>query len=249
MLQSKHRFLIQLADNSLIQSHRLQETLGKAPELEIDMALGNIGLDLLGQCRFLYSTIASSIGNMSEDTLAFTRDSWDMYNVLLVEQENGNFADIIAKNFYISHYTRLLYSQLSQSSVEDIHAFATKSLKELQYHVEYFDQWVIRLGDGTEESAQKMQDAILRFWDFTSELFEPAEYEFDLDPTEFPIEYNTLRAEWMHEIESVLHEATLQVPTTTWGHRGGKNGVHSEKLGFILGEMQYMQKSYPNMEW
>ncbi len=242
------QYLLQLADTAQIQSHRLQETIGHAPELEIEMALANIGLDLLGQCRYLYQRIARETDSQ-EDTVALGRDSWDMYNVLLAEQPNGDFAQIVAKNFYLSHYTYLLYQQLEKSTDRELQAFAQKSLTEMSYHIEYFDRWVIRLGDGTEHSHQLMQAAISELWDYVGEFSTQVDYEDALDTQIYPIDLADLGRVFGQKISQILDTATLSLPQKEWSQQGGKIGKHSEHLGYILAETRYMQLNYPGMEW
>ncbi len=242
------QYLIHLADTAQIQSHRLQETVGKAPELEIEMALCNIGLDLLGQCRFLYQRIANEL-NSTEDTVALGRDSWDMKNLLLTEVPNENFAQIVAKNFFLTHFTYLLYQQLRHSSDIQIQAFATKSVKELAYHIEYFDNWIIRLGDGTDFSHDLMQNAIRECWDYIGEFFTPVEYEEKLDANIFPLHLEDISNAFFAKIEKVIEDATLEKPEGKWSQQGGKTGKHSEHLGYILAETRYMQLTYPDMKW
>lgn len=247
-MEAAQKYLIQLADTALIQSHRLQETIGRAPELEIEMALANIGLDLLGQCRYLYQTIGKEL-SMTEDQIAMGRDAWDIYNPLIAEQPNGDFAMTVAKNFYLTTYTHEVYSQLLESTDQNLQAFARKSLKEIKYHREYFNQWVIRLGDGTQISHDRMQSAIDHFWDFTGELFTATSAESQLDQKMFPIDLEQARKIWNQNVNEVMDIATLQIPKGTWSQMGGKEGRHSEHLGFILTELRYMQMAYPDMKW
>ncbi len=248
-MTAKQKFLLQLADTAFIQSHRLQETVGHAPKLEIEMALCNMGLDLLGQSRFLYQMVAKEIDGATEDSLAFGRDSWDVYNLLLAEMPNEDFDSVVAKNYYLAQFTKLLYKQLAKSTALDLVAFAQKSLKELQYHVEYFSGWVIRLGDGTELSQEKMQKSIDMYWDYIGEFFTPVDYETKLDSMEFPIDFDTLKSEWNQEVKAVLAEAKLTLPEGTWSQQGGKDGQHTEHHGNILAQTQFLQKSYPDMQW
>ncbi len=247
-MDASQKYKLQLADTAQIQSHRLQQTVGNAPELEIEMALCNVGLDLLGQCRYLYQMIGEQT-KQSEDQIAMGRDEREMYNLLIAELPNEDFAQIVAKNFLLSHYSYLVYQALQKSTSLTLKAIADKSLTELEYHIEYFDNWVIRLGDGTDYSKEKMQSAIDRLWEYTGEFFIPSEYEKDLDKTQYPIDLLAIKKAWNEVVSQTLKTATLQTPEEGWAQTGGKSGVHSEHMAYILTETRYMQSSYPDMQW
>lgn len=236
----KIEYLLHLADNALILSQRNSEWCGHGPVLEQDIAITNISLDLVGQARNLYQYAATLIGNnATEDGLAYLRKEREFKNCLLVEQPNGDWAQTILRQFLFSTYQYQLYQQLLNSSDETIRAIAEKSLKEVTYHVRWSSEWVIRLGDGTEESHSRMLHAIEELWPYTGELFEKAEYEeAELD-----------KSQWLQKIEQVFSEATLSVPQNVFIQKGGKQGIHTEHLGFILTELQYMQRAYPGAEW
>ena len=235
-----------LADNALIMGHRNSEWCGHGPILEQDIAISNIALDLIGQARNFYQYAATLIGNnATEDSLAYLRDVKEYKNCLLVEQPNADWAQTVLKQFFFSTYQYYLYQQLQNNNDEQLKAIAAKALKEVTYHVRWSSEWVIRLGDGTEESKKRLLKAVDELWMFTGELFEPASYELNTN-----IDFIFLKENWNKRIRSVFEEATIDVSIeTTWYQSGGKIGNHSEHLGFILAEMQFLQRAYPNSEW
>jgi ring-1,2-phenylacetyl-CoA epoxidase subunit PaaC len=249
-------YLLREADNALILGHRLSEWCGHGPVLEQDIAMTNIALDLIGQARNLYQ-LAAEVENKgrSEDDLAYGRDVLDFKNVLLVEQPNGDFAHTIARQFFFSAFQLLHYQQLTQLTTHDpqlttLKAIAEKAVKEVAYHLRWSSEWVIRLGDGTTESHRRMQTAIDTLWAYSGEVF--IEDEVDLW---FKTTYHSslithhLKNTFDQTIKDVLTQATLTIPTSKYMHKGGKQGRHSEHLGYILAEMQYLQRTYPNAEW
>jgi len=235
-----------LADNALIMGHRNSEWCGHGPILEQDIAISNIALDLIGQARNFYQYAATLIGNnATEDSLAYLRDVKEYKNCLLVEQPNADWAQTVLKQFFFSTFQYYLYQQLQNNNDEQLKAIAAKALKEVTYHVRWSSEWVIRLGDGTEESKKRLLKAVDELWMFTGELFEPASYELNTN-----IDFIFLKENWNKRIRSVFEEATIDVSIeTTWYQSGGKIGNHSEHLGFILAEMQFLQRAYPNSEW
>ncbi|HEX6916023.1 MAG TPA: 1,2-phenylacetyl-CoA epoxidase subunit PaaC [Chitinophagaceae bacterium] len=238
-------YLLHLADNSLIMAQRLSEWCGHGPILEQDIALSNIALDYVGQARNLYQYAAELKGEgTTEDSLAYLRNDREYLNCLLVELPNGDWAQTVLKIFFFSSYQYYLYQQLRQNGDERIAAIAEKSLKEVSYHLKWSSEWVIRLGDGTAESKRRMEMAIPELWSFTGELFEPVEYESGFtDPAQ-------LKDSWNKKVETIFHEATLPVPAvTTWFQSGGKSGIHTEHLGYILAEMQVLQREHPGATW
>ena len=239
-------YTIHLADDALIIGHRNSEWCGHGPILEQDIALSNISLDLIGQARNFYQYAATLIGNnATEDSLAYLRDAGDFKNCLLVEQPNGDWAQTILKQFFFAVYQYYLYQQLQNNTDNQLKAIAAKSLKEVTYHVRWSSEWVIRLGDGTEESKKRLLKALDALWMFTGELFDQAAYELNMN-----IDFILLKKEWNKKIQSVFEEATINVPLETkWHQSGGKIGNHSEYLGFILAEMQFVQRAYPDSEW
>lgn len=245
-------YILQLADNSLIYGHRLSEWTGHGPALEVDMALSNISLDSLGAARSLYQYAAElEGGDKTEDSYPFLRDVLQFKNVILVEQPNGNFADTIARSFYFDCFQYHFYTALQKSTDERIAAIATKSLKEVSYHWRFSSGWVIKLGDGTQESKEKMQAGINQFWDYTGELFASSDIEKEMQEKGIAPKVEDLKTAWQKSIDEVLVDAGLTITDTTgpWHHSGGKIGRHSEHLGFILAELQFVQRAYPNSEW
>ncbi|MBK5074650.1 phenylacetate-CoA oxygenase subunit PaaC [Budviciaceae bacterium CWB-B4] len=248
--QSLLTYVLRLADSPLILSQRLGERCGHAPELEIDMALANIGLDLLGQARnFLTYAARLSGPGFDEDRLAFTRDEREFHNLLLTEQPNGGFNDTLVRQFLMDNFNQLLYRALSHSSDEQLAAIAAKSLKEADYHVRYSNGWMIRLGDGTDLSHSKIQQSLNELWRFTDELFYADGVEHELVQLGIAVDPESLRQPWLAQVGNTLKQATLQLPQETPYRRGGKQGEHTEHLGFILAEMQFLQRAYPNCNW
>jgi len=254
-------YTLHLADNTLIIAQRNAEWCGHGPILEQDIAITNISLDLLGQSRNFYQYAAKLINDStklqtakvpplegfreaSEDSLAYLRTEREFKNCLLVEQPNGDWGQTILRQFFFSAYQFLLYEKLQTSKDEQIAAIAAKALKEVTYHLRWSSEWVIRLGDGTEESNERMNNAIDELWRYTGELFMAADYE-----KEAGIDVAELKDEWTKKITSVFNEATLSVPEKTFMQSGGKTGVHTEHLGYILTELQYLQRTYPGAEW
>ncbi|EPH3360742.1 1,2-phenylacetyl-CoA epoxidase subunit PaaC [Citrobacter freundii] len=242
-------YALRLGDNGLILAQRLGAWCGHAPELEIDLALANIGLDLLGQARNFLSYAAELNGNGDEDTLAFGRDERQFSNVLLVEQPNGNFADTIVRQFFMDAWHVALFSRLVNSRDAQIAAIAAKGLKEVRYHLRFSRGWLERLGNGTDYSAQLMQQAVNSLWRFTGELFMADELDISLSEQGIAVDPRELAAEWQTTVHTALLDAGLQIPEEAAFRRGGKQGLHSEHLGPMLAEMQYLQRSYPGQQW
>jgi len=242
-------YVLRLGDNGLVLSQRLGAWCGHAPELEIDLALANIGLDLLGQARNFLTYAAELEGQGDEDTLAFGRDERQFRNVLLVEQPNGNFADTLVRQYLMDAWNVALYERLIHSSDHQIAAIAAKAIKEARYHLRFSRGWLVRLGDGTEVSAQKMQQAVNNLWRFTAELFDADDVELELVASGIAIDPRTLRQAWESEVFAGLQEAALNVPDEVAYRTGGKRGLHTEHLGPMLAEMQYLQRMYPGQQW
>ena len=240
-------FLLRVGDNALILGHRLSEWCGHGPVLEEDIALSNIALDLVGQATLWLELAADREGShRTADDLAFHRDVLDWRNVLLVEQPNGDFADTIARQFLFDCHHWLMLNALTTSPDSDIAAIAGKAIKEVTYHRRHSGEWLIRLGDGTEESQMRMQAAVDRAWTFTDELFET-------DPVDLAVcpgaDLAAMRRQWDSDIGAVLSEATLRRPETAGAISGGRKGVHTEHLGFLLAEMQFLPRTYPDASW
>jgi ring-1,2-phenylacetyl-CoA epoxidase subunit PaaC len=243
-------YLLRLGDNSLILGHRLSEWSGHAPVLEEELALGNIALDLIGQTQ-LWLSLAGEVEGKGRDAdkLAFLRDAGGYRNVLLVEQPNGDFARTMTRQFFFDTWHYLLLQGLTQSTDTRIADIAGKSLKEVAYHAERSRDWVVGLGDGTEESHRRMQRAIDDLWVYTGELFEMDEIDRTLLTQGLAVDLAALRQPWSEHVGRTLEEATLEQPKQGWAQRGGKRGVHSEHLGYLLAEMQFLQRAYPNATW
>lgn len=242
-------YALHLADNALILGHRNSEWTGHGPILEQDIALSNIALDLIGQARYLYQHAAGLIGNNStEDNLAYGRDSWDFRNCLLVEQPNGDWGKTILRQFLFSSWQYYFYEHLQRSRDRGLAAIAEKSHKEVAYHLRWSGEWVIRLGDGTDESHRRMVDALEQLWKFTGELFVPAAYEKSLIAEGMAVDVGAIRPGWEEKVGEVFNEAGLEA-TRTWMQTGGKEGRHTEQLGYLLAEMQFLQRAYPDCEW
>lgn len=261
MNQALINYTIYLADNTLILSQRNSEWCGHGPVLEQDIAITNISLDLIGQARSLYQYAAALInasnststggGEATEDGMAYLRNERDFKNCLITELPNGDWGQTILRQFFFSVFQQLLYGQLLQSKDTTLAAIAEKSLKEVTYHVRWSSEWVIRLGDGTEESHQRMVKALETLWSYTGEFFIPADYETAMAAEGIGVDVTILQQPWLQKVQEILQEATLSVQGEGkgWMHTGGKSGRHTEHLGFILAEMQYMQRAYPGAEW
>ena len=249
VMTNQQKYLLHLADNALILGQRLGEWCGHGPVLEQDIALTNISLDLIGQARLIYQHIASTLGG-DEDEIAFVRKEQEYFNLLLVEQANGNFADTIARQFFFDVFNFYNYQQLTESVDENLAALAVKSLKEVKYHLRHSSEWVIRLGDGTEESHEKMQHAVDQLWMFTGEMFVPASYEKELENTGYNSDVAGIEefSGWKRSNKFSSKRLCL-FPQMNGCNQEAKEGSHTEKMGFILAELQYMQRAYPGLKW
>jgi ring-1,2-phenylacetyl-CoA epoxidase subunit PaaC len=244
------QYTLRLADTALILGHRLSEWVGHSPVLEEDLAFGNMGLDLIGQARSLYTYAGSVEGKgRDEDALAYLRDANDYRNLLLVEQPNGDFAATVARQLLYAAFAHPHFEALARCKDETLAAIAAKAAKEMAYHVRHSAEWVIRLGDGTEESHARAQDALADLWPFTGEMFETDQVERALIEAGIAVDPGTLRATWDKTIDEVLSEATLTRPRDGYMQSGGRSGRHSEHLGFILAELQFVQRAYPGATW
>ncbi len=248
-------YLLHLADTTHILSQRNSEWCGHGPILEQDIAITNISLDLLGQARTLYQYAAELINEnkvplidgfreaATEDSLAYLRGEREYKNLLLVEQPRGDWAITVLRQYLYSQFQYLLFEQLQKNNDAQLAAIAAKSIKETAYHVRWSKEWVIRLGDGTAESHQRMQNAINELWNYTGEMFIAADYEEEL------VDLLLIQQRWNEHIKNVFEEATLSIPENVFNQTGGKTGIHTEYLGFILADMQYLQRSIPNATW
>ncbi len=250
MSATKLDFLLRLGDNALVLAQRLSEWCGKGPVLEEDLATTNTALDLLGQARLWLGYAGELEGRgRDEDALAYRRDAHQFRNVLLVEQPNGHYGDTIARQFYFDAFHLPLLRALASSSDPRIAEIAAKSAKEAAYHLERSTDWVIRLGDGTEESHRRMQRSVDDLWMYTGELFDADAVDQEMAAAGIAPDLASLREPWLATVRGAFAEATLTVPGEAWMQRGGKQGIHTEKLGYLLAEMQHLQRAYPDARW
>ena len=236
MVRTSFDYALGLADDALILGHRLSEWCGHAPLLEEELALANIGLDLIGQAQALYDYAGTIEGKgRDQDALAYLRDAPQFRNLLLIEQPNGDFAMTVARQFLYSAYAAPFWRQTAGSDDATLAGIAATAQHEAAYHLRHAGDWLIRLGDGTEESHRRAQDAIDYLWPYTGEMFEGGNAP--------------LRAEWSKTVDALLTEATLVRPKDGWMQSGGRHGRHSEHLGYILAELQFLQRAYPGAKW
>lgn len=247
--QTLVQFLLHIADSQLVLSHRLSQWCGHAPELEIDIALANIGLDLLGQARNFF-TLAGEIEGLGhdEDYFAYKRAEREFLNLLLCEQPNGDFAQTIIRQWLFDHYQLHLMQSLCQSSDARIVALAEKSLKEIKYHVRFSHTWLLRLCQSTPEAFERTQKGLNQVWRFTAELFDLTDAEQELVTAGIIPDLAVAKQAWQKSIEQELQQYGLSIPQVAY-RRGAKQGLHTEHLGYILTDLQYLQRTYPNMAW
>ncbi len=243
-------YTLRRADDALILGHRLSEWCGHAPMLEEDMALSNIALDLLGQARELYSYAAKVEGkDNDEDKFAYLRDVRQYRNLLLVEQPNGDFAQTMVRQLLYSAFADLYWRAMMASADATLAAIAAKSEKESAYHLRHSSEWIVRLGDGTEESHRRTQAAIDHLWAFTGEMFAADDSERGLIDRGIAVDPASLRTQWLKTVSDIVGEATLDLPKNDWMQQGGRSGRHSEHLGHLLSELQSMQRTFPGVTW
>jgi ring-1,2-phenylacetyl-CoA epoxidase subunit PaaC len=241
---------LRIADDCFVLSHRLAQWSSRAPTLEDDIALTNIALDLLGQARAMYERTGELDGTgRSEDDYAFLRDEREFSNCLLVEQENGDFARTMVRQLLCSTYQLAQWQALTSSNDAQVAAIATRSVKETSYHRDHATDWTLRLGDGTDESHARMEQALADLWPYTFELFETDDVSRDAAASGFGLEPEALRPEWDAYVHRVLTDATLVVPETTWRPTGGRRGLHTEPFGYMVAEMQHLHRSFPGAVW
>lgn len=244
------QYIYGIADNALILGQRLGELCGHGPSLETDIAMTNISLDLFGQVRSYYQYAAKLTGGAAtEDTIAFLRREREYKNVLLVEQPNTDFAYSIARQFLFDVYHLLLLEELQNSADGTLSAIAKKSIKEVSYHTRFSSDWIRRLGDGTAESHNKIQEAFDNLWTFTDELFHQTDADKAMVEQKIGVDVTLLKDIFYQKVSDILTESTLTVPQNQYFQKGGKQGIHSEHLGYLLSDLQYMQRTFPNMEW
>lgn len=243
-------YLLRLGDDALLLAQRLTEWSGKAPTIEVDLSLSNIGLDLLGQASVLLNQAGQVEGaGRDADRLAFHRDAHQFCNCMLVEQPNGDFAQTMARQFLFSSWQKLLFTRLATSADAGLAALAAKALKEVSYHAEIAADWVVRLGDGTDESHQRMARGLGYMWRFVPELFATDDVEADLAARGIAVDPASFQADWDAQVDGVLARATLERPADQRPLLGGRTGRHSEHLGHMLAELQYLPRAYPDARW
>ena len=245
-----YQYVLALGDDALILGQRLSQWAYKGPFLEEDIALSNISLDMFGRANLLLEYAASIKGNnATADELAFKRNEREFSNHILCEQPNGNFADTMGRQFFLDAFYKLFLQKLTKSKDEQLSAIAQKSIKETTYHLRHSSKWIIRLGDGTAESHAKVQSAIDNLWMFTNELFEMNEIDNEMLEQKIGVDCSKLKIEWDKIINEVLSEATLNRPEDANMPTGGRQGIHTEHLGHLLSDMQYLQRAYPDATW
>ena len=248
-MDNLYKYILRIADSSLIRGQRMSEWCSKGPTLEEDIAMSNISLDLFGQANGFYEYASKLDGTKTKDDLAFKRNEREFFNLQLTEQENGNFGDTTVRNFLHDSYNFLLYTELTKSKDETIAALAAKSLKEVKYHLRHSKNWLIRLGDGTKESNQKVQNAINNLWKYTGELFEMDKIDLEVYYEGIGANNKELKLNWDNIVNDTLEKAKLVRPKDSYMASGSKKGIHTEHLGFILAEMQFLQRAYPDAKW
>jgi ring-1,2-phenylacetyl-CoA epoxidase subunit PaaC len=268
--KEKFRYCLHLADNALVLGQRNSEWTGHGPVLEQDIAITNIALDLFGQARNFFQYAADIYNGftekekeevddlvprpwkkfereMQEDDLAFLRDENQYLNLLLLELPKGDWAVSVLRQFFFSAFQTLQFKKLVSGSDVQFSAIAEKSLKEVAYHLKWSSEWVIRLGDGTEESKRRLMSAVDALWTYSGEMFQPATFEISASDDHFNIA--SMKQDWFQYITPVFEQATISIPEKSWMQKGGKEGIHTEHLGYLLSEMQYLQRAYPNVTW
>jgi ring-1,2-phenylacetyl-CoA epoxidase subunit PaaC len=244
------RYVLRIGDDALVAAQRMGEWIAAAPQLEEDVALGNIALDLLGQARSLLTYAGEVEGDgRDEDDLAYLRDERDFVNAQIFELPNGDFAFTIARLLMTSAYQVELYSRLTASRDATVAAVAAKAVKEVDYHRDHATQWALRLGDGTEESHRRMQQGLDDLWPYVAELFESDDLVARLAEGGVAVDPADLEDDTIGYVDHVLADATLDRPETTVHHGGGRRGVHTEQMGYLLAEMQYLHRSHPGATW
>jgi len=248
--QALYKYCLRMGDDALIHSYRLSEWCSNAPILEEDLALTNFSLDMIGRAQALLTYAGKIEGNgKTDDDLAYRRGEREYYNHLVMELPNGDFAYTIARLLFTSVFEYYFFSELTHSVDTSLSAIAAKTVKEVRYHMAHATDWMLRLGDGTEESHYRMQKAVNALWAYTGELFETDEATALLEDKNVAVDMAVIKKKWKEEIESVMKEAQLEVPEDVYMQTGSSKGVHTEHLGHILSEMQYLQRAYPDAIW
>lgn len=247
-MNSLLKYVLRISDTSLITGQRIAEWCSKGPTLEEDIALSNIALDLFGQANGFLEYASKIDKNKTADDFAFKRNEREFFNFKLAEQPNGHFGNTIVKLFMLSAYNSIFYSELSKSNDETIAALSAKSLKEVKYHLKYSKNWMIRLGDGTNESNFKVQESLNSLWQFTGEFFESDEIDNEMNSNGTGI-ITSIKERWNIIINNTLKDSKLIRPIEGYMQTGSKKGIHTEHLGHLLSEMQYLQRAYPDAKW
>ncbi len=243
-------YALRLGDDSLVLGHRLSEWCSNGPFLEEDLALANTALDYIGRARMYYSYAAElSQGDETEDDFAYTRDQREFRNYLINELPRGDFAYTMVRQLIVDTYNTVYLPRLCMSKDESLAAIAAKAQKETRYHLRRSRDWIIRLGDGTDESHEKTQEALDQLWGYTHELFEPDELESSLIKAGIAVDCAILQTDWEAAIADTLKTATLEIPRDEWAVRGGRQGYHTENLGHLLTQMQSVHRAYPGLQW
>ena len=249
-MKEQREYLLRLGDDRLVLGHRLSEWCGHAPILEEDIALANIALDLIGQANLLLTQAArAENAGRDADALAYLRDAIDFRNALLVELPNGDFAVTIARQFFFSVFAMLQSAALKASKDADLAGIAEKMHKESRYHVRHAGEWMLKLGDGTDESHRRLQDAVNELWRYTGELFLSDEVDQRAAASGFGVDCATLESAWRDQVGEICGRAGIATPDVSWMQRGGRTGKHTEHLGHMLAEMQVLQRQHPGAAW
>jgi len=244
------QYAVRLGDDALVLGHRLSEWCSRGPFLEEDLALTNVALDYIGRARMFYSYAAEiDGGEYTEDSYAFQRDCRDFTNLLIHELPRGDFAFTMARQYLVDEFTLAYMQRLEGSSDETLAAIAAKVVKECRYHLRRSHDWMLRLGDGTEESQQRLQQAVEDLWGYTPELFELDALEQSLVDVGIAVDSAALQADWEQAVRATFSEATIDLPPGDWSVKGGRQGMHTEHLGHMLSDLQFMQRAYPGLEW
>ncbi len=248
--EAHFNYILRLADTNLVLGHRLSEWSGHGPYLEEDIAMTNIALDMIGQANSLLQHAAKLEGKgRTEDDLAYMRNEREFYNTLLSEQKNIDFAFTIVRQFLSDAFDFHLYKKLESSKDETLAALAVKGGKEVTYHLRHTAAWMERLGDGTEESHARLQKAWNELWAYTADLFAMNTSDRELVKAGIAVDNETIKSAWLKTVEEVMKKAHLTMPANTWQHSGSREGKHTEHLGFLLAEMQYLHRTYPQAQW
>jgi ring-1,2-phenylacetyl-CoA epoxidase subunit PaaC len=245
-----YKYTLRLGDNALILSQRLSQWCSNAPFIEEDLALTNFALDMIGRAQAFLKYAGETEGKgKTEDILAYRRSERQYYNNQIAEMPNGDFACTMVRQLFISAFEMYLFAELQNSKDATIAAIAAKTLKEVKYHLAHAEDWVIRLGDGTEESHNRVQKAVNDLWMFTAEQFEMDEVDRELMKEGIAVDLDSIRPLWNNYIENILKTATIDIPRDQFMQTGSRKGIHTEYLGHLLSEMQYLQRAYPDAQW